>query len=964
MCVDYRAVNRMTKPMFYPTRSVDEILYRIAAATILSILDMTQGYMQVPMDLPSQPYTAFSTHLGSFAFARMSFGLRNAAFTLSMLMDIVFKDLRSHTENYHDDIYTYSESIESHFDHLSATLQAIISANIQVSAEKTKLFVTQAHILGHIVGQGQIKPDFDKTEDIANMPPPKNRTGVRSFLGMVSYFRKFIPNFAKIAGPLTKLTSEATPWCWTTDQESSFQTLKAKLTEKPVLKAPDFELPWYLLTDASSGAIGSWLAQRHDGHLHPVAYHSRQLKPHELKWCLDPYEAEVLAIYDSLRKFKHFLYGARLIILSDSQALQWLFSRSQFKSPRLTRWALSIQCFGADILHLPGTLNRPADTLSRYPIHHLIPQDPTEQLDTTTAHGAPHRFNSLGKYPPNRLEIINDPTDRQAITQADFLVDGDPTQDEQPSLTLLSCTELPTRKQLPQPKININSIRTNEPDLEDPENTILWTEAELKKSQAADPLIRDIIKYVKNPTDLHRQLVDPNIQDLDTFIVDNTGILYKKQQDPSAELRGEEEVLCVPHALQRRAIESIHNSAVAGHPGPQRSCWAAHRRFWWRNMDRDVKKYADSCKSCHQFKGSAHPRVATRRYPVPPAPWHTVSVDLVGRLPTTKEGNKFILVCVDHLTRYTVAVPIKAKSSIEVAKSLTKIFCEHGFPVTLLSDNGTEFNNSLVKDLSRLMGFRHKTIVAYHPASQGLVERKNGTLMVALRQLYHERPDDWDGCLQWAQHAINSAYCVSIGDTPFFAFKHRDADLPLHVTASPATNSKTPKQAITDEKERAKATYDIMKAKLLESADQSARTLQKKSRACKIQVDDRVFIRYIKNKKGDNKLSPRFSGPFRVVSQKSPHTFKLKNLTNNRIIEAHVENMKLVKEDTAPLEMFPNARLPLQDLHPSQQPQDSDPESSPNSHSVPVDVQPQSSTQQDPPSDPDDQIDNYDFLGF
>ena len=109
----------------------------------------------------------------------MSFGLRNAAFTLSMLLDMVFSELREHTENYHDDIYVFSQSVESHFEHLGNSLKAIIEANIQVSAEKTKLFVTQAHVLGHVVGNGTIKPDYDKTEDIVNMSPPKNRTGVR-----------------------------------------------------------------------------------------------------------------------------------------------------------------------------------------------------------------------------------------------------------------------------------------------------------------------------------------------------------------------------------------------------------------------------------------------------------------------------------------------------------------------------------------------------------------------------------------------------------------------------------------------------------------------------------------------------------------------------------------------------------------------------------------------------------------
>ena len=605
MCVDYRALNKLTRPMYYPARCVDDVLYRVASAAILSILDMTQGYMQVPMEPSSEKYTGFSNHLGAFAFSRMSFGLKNAAYTLSMLMDMVFKDLRNCVDNYHDDIFCYSNSVEDHLEHLASALQAIIASNIQVSAEKTKLFVTQAHILGHVVGNGTIRPDSDNTEAILGMSPPKNRTGVRSFLGMTSFFRKFIPNYAKIAAPLTILTSDKVPWHWSTSQETAFNTLKSKLVQDPVLRAPVFDAPWYLLTDASSGAIGSWLAQLHDGHLFPVAYHSRRLKPNELQWALDPYECEVLAIYDSLRKFKHFLYGARLVILSDSQALQWLFSRAQYKSPRLTRWALSIQSYGADLLHLPGRINRPADTLSRYPVHELLASSAQANSDSLLSTTHRKAYVPPGPYPQDRLATVQDPTERAVITQAEFLVDGDP--DAPKALTLVSFRTSPGHIATTDTTVVVNSIRTNEPNMEDPADTILWTDAEMKQAQQSDPFLKHIIKYLKHPTDLSRQMVDPNLKDLDQFLLDNTGILYKKQVDSSAELRGEEEVIVVPYKLQQRAMASIHNSIIAGHPGPERSCWAAHRRFWWRNMNRHIKRYAKNLQNLSPMQRQSTP---------------------------------------------------------------------------------------------------------------------------------------------------------------------------------------------------------------------------------------------------------------------------------------------------------------------------------------------------------------------
>ena len=281
-------------------------------------------------------------------------------------------------------------------------------------------------------------------------------------------------------------------------------------------------------------------------------------------------------------------------------------------------------------------------------------------------------------------------------------------------------------------------------------------------------------------------------------------------------------------------------------------------------MNRHLKNFAESCETCIKFKGRPHPPVGIRRYPIPDRPWQSVSVDLIGRLPVTTNKNKFILVVVDFLTRYTVAVPLVTKSAKEVAAALGKIFCEHGIPQTVLSDNGTEFRNKVVKELASMLQFKHATIAVHHPASQGLVERKNQAIMIALRQLNDERPDDWDICLPYAMLAVNSAYCSSVGDTPFFLYRHRDPDAPLHLRTSPRTSSKAPQQCIRDDIHRAKIAYDIIKEKLLESADRNLRYKDKHPHDNKICVDDRVYIKYVKNKPGDNKLSPRFSCPFQV----------------------------------------------------------------------------------------------------
>ena len=372
---------------------------------------------------------------------------------------------------------------------------------------------------------------------------------------MTSFFRKFIKDYAKTARPLTQLTSENVAWMWGKQQDEAFAALKTKLCEGPVLRAPDWDKPWYLITDASSGAIGSWLAQRHDSVLHPVAYHSRQLKSSELAWTLDAYEGETLAIYDSIRKFKPFLYGARLIILSDSRCLQWLFTKGQYKSPRLTRWALMIQGFGADILHLPGKLNQPADTLSRYPLHEVSRPDHQNGNGIGKRESNTPSLPSSSTLPQRKLIQISDPIERNILARAELVVDGDPT--DPANITLISLTEFPGSLSNSSEGVKICNLRANVQNDTDADDPVIWSQKEIKAEQRKDVLLKFIIKYLEDPSPLNRSSVDPNIKYLHEYLVDGTGILFKQQIDPKAkDTRGPEEVLVVPYSLQKRAMSA------------------------------------------------------------------------------------------------------------------------------------------------------------------------------------------------------------------------------------------------------------------------------------------------------------------------------------------------------------------------------------------------------------------------
>ena len=176
LCCDYRSVNLNSKPQFYPSRSIDEVLFKVAAAFIISSNDMTMSYHQIGLTDRAIPICTFLTHMGAFSYKRLSFGLKNASFSLSMLMDMTLGHIRDHTENYHDDCITFSDTIDAHLEHLEQFFDAVIEANLQMSPKKAQLFQKRIHLLGHYVGQGEISPDLDKVQAIKKMVQPKSRT--------------------------------------------------------------------------------------------------------------------------------------------------------------------------------------------------------------------------------------------------------------------------------------------------------------------------------------------------------------------------------------------------------------------------------------------------------------------------------------------------------------------------------------------------------------------------------------------------------------------------------------------------------------------------------------------------------------------------------------------------------------------------------------------------------------------
>ena len=297
----------------------------------------------------------------------MLFELCNALLTFQRLMDVVLSSvLWKYAMVYIDDVNIYSESFEQHLEHLNEVFKLIKKANLRINPEKCHFCTNEMQFLGHIVGIDGIKPDPQKVEKLEKLPSPKNITQLRAFIGLASYYRRFIKGFAKKAVPLHELLKKNVEFIWTNKHEEIFNWLKQRLITPPILQYPDYNVLFILFTDASYQGIGAVLAQIKDKKEYVIAYASRTLSPAEKNY--STIELECLAVVWAVKYFRHYIHGTRFTLVTDHKALQWLLNSTTINdNKRITRWRLTLQEYQYDIKYHADGRNQNTNFFSRLP---------------------------------------------------------------------------------------------------------------------------------------------------------------------------------------------------------------------------------------------------------------------------------------------------------------------------------------------------------------------------------------------------------------------------------------------------------------------------------------------------------------------------------------------------------------------------------------------------------------------
>ena len=778
-CVDYRKLNSVTEVDKFPIGSIEDNLSRLGKSRLFSSLDNSGAFHAIEIAPEDRHKTSFASPFNTWQFTRLPFGLSGGPSSYARLILQVLKNIPPEKAvAYVDDILIHSEHFTTHLHNLDLVFKAYERAGLKLNPRKCNFLQTEVDYLGHSVSAAGIQPQKEYLKVIESWPVPKSRHEVAVFIGKMSYYRKYVKNFAKLARPLTDLLKipdalkksagnqgrpsggnsgirrgEAKtaqekivlsksqrkkildlPIVLTPEQLSSFHVLKKCLCSPPILGHPRFDNleaePFILDTDwcSETGTVGGTLSQKQimpDGKAieRVIGYASKKLSSSQANYSST--KGEICAILLMIQTFRYFLLIGKFLIRTDNIGARALEHNLTDPTGYLSRWKCRLAQYQFRTIHRAGSRHGNADSLSR--VTHAEPVKPSDDVfDEAT--DRQYLFSMTPISRQGRTSV-----NPQTAARARETIDNSACAIEEES-------GKPTTREGGWTPGYIRDIQEEDSELSELRS---WVRAGVQP----DPIIRSRASRTQKSF--------LNVFS-DLFLDENDVLRIRFHRSPVDEefAARSHNLIILPTNAMIDMIKLLHSKI--GHGGMQATSEAALSNVYNFDM-RDVVEYVcNTCLICQQKAGKPKKNTYHLEIPRQGFPFQTLNLDFVGPLPRSTNGNTYLLTVLDSFTRWLEAIPLKRATGAAVVHALTtKIFPRFGWPTFIKVDRGSHFLNEEVRDLARRAGFRLLTSPAYHPSSN-MIERSHRTLKNILKAMLLELSSG--NTSRWEDHLETSLF--------------------------------------------------------------------------------------------------------------------------------------------------------------------------------------------------------------
>ena len=820
-CLDSRALNEITKKDAYRIPNIEDLLSRPSRHTIFSVVDMCGAFHVIKIKEEDREKTAFSTPFGNYQYIRLCFGLSNAPATFSRLVQQILQDVPIElVYSYLDDTLICGRDLDEHISTMDDVFTKFYKAGLTLQPDKCDLFNDTVEFLGHKLTTDGIAPLARHLDLINNWPEPKSVKDVKSFLGKVTYYRKHIKDLAQIALPLYKLTTrDQREFQFNQEAKESFTQLKKALVTAPVLAFPIFDdhTEFILDTDFSGKAIGGVLSQIQNGKEVVIQYGARKLNEYEQNYSSN--KGELLAVIHFMRKWRYFLQDKKFKLRTDHEALK-SFKTMEHPRGMIARYLRTLAEFNFDPIFRNGSQHSNADKLSRLA---NAPSPTPRDEDLLDEKMFAMQIDSTESI-PDKSDDKDSPVEPLKVIEEQIDMAKEQKQDE-----------------------TLRLVRQ-------------WIEKQEKpKVKETNTMSRDVKCY----RDIY-----------ETLYLKNDIIWRKAYQGEYFKV----DRICVPTNLQTEIIKRVHNQDLA-HLKINKTQEKVLYHYYFPNGKRKCEMYVKTCETCKRASRMQRPQ---RHTYVPSAqegaPWERLSIDLVGPMPTSPEGNTHLLTVKCCFTRYLEAFPLADTTAMSIADILiNEIFCRYGTPNRIHSDQGANLTANLMQELYQILEITPSTTPSYNPKSNP-VERSHRELGQMIKALCIENgSSNWQSQTRACVHALNTSRNRSTGFTPYFLLFGKEANTKTDLIFGNPTNyqAKGPVEYVNQTKDRLQVAYQYVRYNLGRAIERS-RKAYNDTLKFKPKVGDLVWLCTPRLMPGiGKKLSQFYSGPYRITSHISDVLFRI-----------------------------------------------------------------------------------------